>query len=146
MDFQILKKIGVFDVAKMQTIQLMDADFNTNNKHDGRMMMKHAEDYQIPLSHSTWAATNTSLVALRAAAKVWTCDLSHFQQAKPMWMIFNDAKFCYDRIVHSVAILCMASQKMPYAALYAAFSTLQKAVHHVHSSLWSIQEKLWRQA
>jgi hypothetical protein len=31
-DFQILKKIRVFDVAKMRTIQLMDADFNANKQ------------------------------------------------------------------------------------------------------------------
>jgi ribonuclease HI len=131
-DFQILKKIGVFDVAKMRTIQLMDADFNANNKHDGRMMMKHAEARQT-LSPFNMGSRKYFTSSLEAAAKVWTCDLSRFQ-AKPMWMIFNDAKSCYDRIVHSVAILCMAFQKMPYAALYVAFSTLQKAVHHVRSA------------
>jgi hypothetical protein len=96
------------------------------------MMMKHAEACQT-LSPFNMGSRKYFTSSLEAAAKVWTCDLSRFQ-AKPMWMIFNDAKSCYDRIVHSVAILCMAFQKMPYAALYVAFSTLQKAVHHVRSA------------
>jgi hypothetical protein len=80
-DFQILKKIGVFDVAKMRTIQLMDADFNANNKHDGRMMMKHAEARQT-LSPFNMGSRKYFTSSLEAAAKVWTCDLSRFQ-AKP---------------------------------------------------------------
>jgi hypothetical protein len=41
-DFQILKKLGLFDVEFMQTIQLMDSQFNATNKHFGQEMMKHA--------------------------------------------------------------------------------------------------------
>jgi hypothetical protein len=42
-DFQILKKAGVWDVAKTRTIQLMPSDFNINNKKLGRDMMIRAE-------------------------------------------------------------------------------------------------------
>jgi hypothetical protein len=45
-DFQILKKTGVWDVAKTRTIQLMSSDFNINNKKLGWDMMINAEAYK----------------------------------------------------------------------------------------------------
>ena len=43
-DVAILKKAGLYDVEKMRTIQLMHAEFNANNKHLGRMVMRNAEE------------------------------------------------------------------------------------------------------
>ena len=43
------EKLGVYDIEKMRTIQLMNAEFNMNNKMLGRDMMKAAkktEQYQ----------------------------------------------------------------------------------------------------
>ena len=34
-DVEILKKLGVYDIKKMRTIQLMNAEFNMNNKKLG---------------------------------------------------------------------------------------------------------------
>ena len=44
-DVAILKKAGVFDVEKMRTICLMNAEFNMNNKQLGRDMMANAEKH-----------------------------------------------------------------------------------------------------
>jgi hypothetical protein len=40
---EILKKAGVFNVAKMPTILLMNAELNMKNKQLRRDMMRHAE-------------------------------------------------------------------------------------------------------
>ena len=42
-DVEILKKAGVYDIEKMRTILLMNAEFNTNNKKLGQDMMQNAE-------------------------------------------------------------------------------------------------------
>jgi hypothetical protein len=42
----------------------------------------------------------------------------------------NDAKSCYDRIVHNVATLAMRSLGMPAEPILYMFDTLQRATHH----------------
>jgi hypothetical protein len=42
-DVAILKKAGVYNVEKMRTILLMNAEFNMNNKKLSREMMVNAE-------------------------------------------------------------------------------------------------------
>jgi hypothetical protein len=52
----ILKKAGIFDINKLRTIVLFEADFNQNNKHFGRSIMTHTvsngsiskEQYSVP--------------------------------------------------------------------------------------------------
>jgi len=45
MNFAIEKKPGVTDVAKMRTIQMMDAEYQASNKQVGRLAMIFAERY-----------------------------------------------------------------------------------------------------
>ena len=48
-DFEILKKLGVYDVEKMRTLQLMVAEFNMNNKKMGRDVMASTEEvHELP--------------------------------------------------------------------------------------------------
>ena len=46
-DFELLKKLGVFDVELMRTIELMAAQYNMNNKRLGRIAIRHAEKYNL---------------------------------------------------------------------------------------------------
>ena len=43
----------------------------------------------------------------------------------------NDAKGCYDRISHPIAILTLRSFGLPKRLACTLISTLQKAVHHI---------------
>jgi hypothetical protein len=43
----------------------------------------------------------------------------------------NDAKSCYDRILHSVASLCLQRLGLPEGAIVCMFSTLQNLEHTV---------------
>lgn len=55
-DVMILKKAGLYDLDKLRTIVLYEADYNYNNKFLGRAMLKHAmpldllatEQYSVP--------------------------------------------------------------------------------------------------
>ena len=91
-DVEILKNPGVYDIDKMQTITLMDATYNMNNKQLGWDLMNHAEklgnlareQYSSPKHHqSCTAATN----------KVLTMDILHmWRQAGALCS--NNAKSC----------------------------------------------------
>ena len=43
----------------------------------------------------------------------------------------NDAKGCYDRISHPIAVLVLMSYGLPQTLACTLISTLQKAVHHI---------------
>lgn len=45
----------------------------------------------------------------------------------------NDAKSCYDRILHSVAALCLRRLGLPELAIFCMFSTLQNLEHTVRT-------------
>ena len=46
-DVEILKKAGVYDIEKMRTIMLLNAEFNMNNKLLGKRMMANGERLKI---------------------------------------------------------------------------------------------------
>jgi hypothetical protein len=45
----------------------------------------------------------------------------------------NDAKSCYDRIVHSIAILCMVRLGCLFAPVVSMFKTLQSAAYKIRT-------------
>jgi hypothetical protein len=73
-DVEILKKAGVYDIDKMQTITLMDAAYNMNNKQLGRDVMKHAE-YLNNLAREQYGSRKNHQASTAATNKVLTMDL-----------------------------------------------------------------------
>jgi hypothetical protein len=131
-DFQILKKLGLFDVEFMRTIQLMDSQFNATNKHFGREMMKHAEQHKA-LAKEQFGSHKEMSSAMAALGKVLCFDLWR-QMRSSGWIICNDAKSCYDRILHGPAMIAMMRMGLPYTVVRCMFETLQQAVHHVRTA------------
>jgi hypothetical protein len=73
-DIEILKKIGVYDIEKMRTIQLMHASFNMNNKKMGRDMMYFAEQRKI-LAKEQYGSRKHHQSIIAALNKRLTMDL-----------------------------------------------------------------------
>ena len=46
----------------------------------------------------------------------------------------NDAKGCFDRIVHSVAFLCLRRFGIPEMLLQSMFSVIQNMTHHIRTA------------
>jgi hypothetical protein len=46
-DVEILKKAGFYDIEKMRTIMLINAEFNMTNKLLGHRMMANGEKFKI---------------------------------------------------------------------------------------------------
>ena len=98
------KEKGVCIVDKLRAILLMEADFNFGNKLlFGHRLMKQMENTgDIPAEqHGSRNAHRSIEVALN---RRFISDISH-QKRSDMMIAGVDAEFCYDRIVHSFAIM-----------------------------------------
>jgi hypothetical protein len=128
-DVEILKKAGIYEVEKMRTIQLMHAVFNMNNKKLGRDMMRSAEACNI-LAREQFGSRKHHQSITAALNKRLTMDILR-QRRQAGALCSNDAKSCYDRIVHNVASLAMRRTGMPAEPIRSMFATLQKLAHRV---------------
>ena len=59
--------------------------------------------------------------------------MNHMQR-KPMVLCRNDAKSCYDRIVHYIASLALQRSDMPRVPIVSMFQTIQGEEHHMITS------------
>ena len=119
----ILKRAGLFNIDKLRTICLFQSDFNHNNKHLGRQLMKHSvknnlfakEQFSVQGKKSITHALNKTLLFdnvryNKGCLAIASCDL----------------KSCYDRIAHVPAKLAVQSMGVPESPLLSLFSTLQE--------------------
>ena len=119
----ILKKSGIFDLNKLRTIVLFEADFNYNNKWLGRSMMEAAmkndqlakEQYSTPGKKSIDHALNRRLLF----------DLIRYKKSS-LAMTSCDLKSCYDRIAHVPALLALRRLGIPIEPIQSMFKTIQK--------------------
>jgi hypothetical protein len=118
-DVEILKKSGVYDVEKMRTIQLMHAAYNMNNKKMGRGMMHFAEQSKI-LAREQYGSRKHHQAITAALNKRLTMDLLR-QRRQAGALNVNDAKSCYDRIVHNIASLAIRRTGMPREPVHSMF-------------------------
>jgi hypothetical protein len=125
------KKAGFTLVEKLHTIVLFQGDFNYMNKYIGRHIMKDSEAYE----HLAWEQYGIRAgrkVIDQALDKVLSFDL--IQQARmDAAMCYNDAKSCYDRILHAIASISMQQQNVPASACICVFTTLQNLHHTVRT-------------
>jgi hypothetical protein len=116
----------------MRTIQLMHSEFNMNNKKLGRDVMAHAERFKA-LAPEQFGSRKNHHSILAALNKRLTMDLLR-QQRQAGALCANDAKSCYDRIVHNIATLAIRRLGMPAAPILSMFATLQTATHNVSTT------------
>jgi hypothetical protein len=133
-DVAILKKDGVYDVERMRTILLMNAEFNImNNKKLGRELMVNAELHgEIALEQ--YGSRRHHQCILAALNKRLTVD--NLRQARRAGApCANDAKSCYDHVVHGIATLAMRRMMGNLAnPIELMFSTLHKASHKIRTA------------
>ena len=131
-DVELLKKPGNFKVTDLRTIILYDAEFNRNNAILGRRLMAHAELHQQFAPEQYGSRKGLSAIE-HGLNKRLTYDLIR-QLRLPAALCSNDAKSCYDRIVHSVATLSMRRLGVPAEPIQSMFDTIQNMQHHVRTS------------
>jgi hypothetical protein len=131
-DVMLLKASGDLRVHKLRTILLMEADFNMNNKKLSRDGMRYAES-QSTLAPEQAGGRRRHRANETSLNSRLTCDDSRFKR-KAMAICSNDAKGCYDRIIHSIAYICLRRLGIPRTPLLSMFRTIQSMSHHVRTA------------
>jgi hypothetical protein len=130
-DCMLLKQEGNYNVEKLRTIVLFDPEANQNFKFLGRIVMAHAEQHH-QLAPEQYGSRKKKSAILHALNKRLSYDI--LRQTKVAGAVCsNDAKSCYDRILHSVAALCLRRLGLPEAATVCMFTTLQNLEHTVRT-------------
>lgn len=131
LDVMIEKKPGVRQLDKLRAILLYEADFNQNNKRLGREMLRVAEEADAVAIEQYGSRKNMS-ASDQSLNKALTFDLWR-QLRQRGALCCNDAKACYDRIVHNCASLCMQRVGTPPQPIVSMFQTIQLLEHHVRT-------------
>jgi hypothetical protein len=131
-DCMLLKQEGNYNVDKLRTIVLLfDPEANQNFKFLGRTVMAHAENHG-QLAPKQYGSRKKKTAILHFLNKRLSYDI--LRQMKTAGAICsNDAKSCYDRILHSVATMCMSHLGLPESAIVCLFTTIQKLEHTVRT-------------
>jgi hypothetical protein len=127
----LLKQEGNYRVDKLRTIILFDPEANQNFKFIGQKVMAHAEKHQ-QLAAEQYGSRKKKTAILHALNKRLSYDILR-QMKMPGALCSNDAKSCYDRILHAVASLCLRCLGLPEAAIVCMFTTLQNMEHTVRT-------------
>jgi hypothetical protein len=130
-DVMLEKKAGIRQLQTLRAILLYEADFNQNNKRLGQEILYRAEaGNSVAIeqfgSRKNMSATDQSL------NKALTFDLWR-QRRQNGALCCNDAKGCYDRIVHNCASLCLQRVRTRPHPITSMFETIQKLEHHVRT-------------
>ena len=97
----IKKKMNLNNITALRSVVLTEADFNFNNKILGRRVIQHAEDIQDIAPEQYGSRKNKSAID-QALHKRITYDIIR-QTKLPGAMCSNDAKLCYNWVLHSIA-------------------------------------------
>jgi hypothetical protein len=127
-DVMIPKKADSKHVEKLRIIVLFHSLFNMLNKKVGRQATQSAikldaiptEAYAKPGFHSNDCGLN----------KVLTYDILR-QRKTPAALCSNDAKSCYDRIIHSIANICLQQVGVQANTCQVMLGTLQQMKHYI---------------
>ena len=138
-DVEILKKAEVYDINLMRTIQLMNAELNINNKKLGRDLMMRGEKLKL-IAREQYGSRKKHQSITAALNKRLTMDLLR-QRRQAGALCSNDAKSCYDRVVHSVSSLSMRRLGMPIEPINSMFKCLQKAAHRIRTAFGVSKKK-----
>jgi hypothetical protein len=118
-------------VDKLRTIVLFDPEANCTFKFLGCAVMAHAEKHN-QLPEEQYGSRKRKTAITHALNKRLSYDL--MRQLKTAGALCsNDAKSCYDRILHSMASLCLKHLGLPEGAIICMFTTLQNLEHTVRT-------------
>lgn len=118
-------------VQNLRTINLMEPEFNFLNKVMGREVARCAEENQL-LPKEQYGSRKRHQAKHHAVNKRLLYDINRLQR-RPMILCSNDAKSCYDRIVHSIASMAMQRLGLKEQPIKCMLITLQEMDHFIRT-------------
>jgi hypothetical protein len=131
-DIMIYKKANLDRVDKLRTIVLKEADANFNDGRLGREMMIHAENHNM-IAREQYGSRKGHSSIDHAINKRLSYDILRLNRA-PGALCSNDAKSCYDRILHSIVALSMKRLGLPAPPVECMLECIQKMDHYIRTN------------
>jgi hypothetical protein len=131
-DIMIYKKINLDRVDKLRTIVLKEADANFNDGRMGKDMMNHAEKYNM-IAREQYGSRKGHSSIDHAINKRLSYDMMRLVRS-PGALCSNDAKSCYDRILHSIVALSMKRLGIPEPPIECMLKCIQNMDHYIRTT------------
>ena len=131
-DVELCKQQGNFDVTRLRTIVLLEADYNLNNKTMSRRVAQKAEQGKA-FAEEQYGSRNGHSAPDVSLNNRLTDDIMR-QTRRGGAVVSNDAKSCYDRIVHAVLSLCLQRMGVAEEPIRSLIGTMQQLTHHVKTA------------
>lgn len=128
----IQKKDRINLVTKLRTITLTEADFNFNNKLLGKQTLTFAEQHNLIAKEQYGSRKGKSAID-HAIHKRLTFDIMRQLRTNGA-LCSNDAKSCYDRIIHSIASIAYQRLGVPFPPVHCMLQSIQNMKHHIRTS------------
>ena len=119
----IHKKTNSDLVTNLRKIVLTEADFNFNNKYLGKTTLFQAEKYNAIAKEQYGSRKGKSAID-HALHKRLTYDIMRSFK-RPGALCSNDAKSCYDRVIHAVAMLAYRRLGISKPPVESMIATIQ---------------------
>jgi hypothetical protein len=128
----IQKKDKIDLVIKLRTITLAEADFNFNNKFLGKQTLEHAKKNNL-IAKEQYGSRKGKSVIEHSVHKRLTFDIMRHLRMDGA-LCSNDAKSCYNRIIHSIASLAYQHLGVPLPPVKCMLQSIQNMKHHIRTS------------
>ena len=129
LDIQLLKRSGKIGTTSLRMISCTEPDQIMNNEKIGKDAMWNGERAKVLAWDNYGGRKGMRAVEVN---QNWTLANDHIrgQQARAV-IISNDAKGCFDRIAHVVAILALRRLGIPRTAIMSMIITILQMQHYI---------------
>jgi len=132
LDIQLLKRSGKIGATSLRTISCTEPDQNMNNKKIGRDAVWNSERANVLARDNLGGRKGMWAVEVNQNSTLAN-DHIRGQPARAV-IISNDAKGCFDRIAHVVAILALRRLGIPQQAIMSMITTIQQMQHYIRTA------------
>jgi hypothetical protein len=126
------KKTNNNQIDKLRTIVLTEADYNFNNKKLGRDAIAHAERNNL-IAPEQYGSRKGKQAIDQALNKRLSYDILRMTR-QPGALCSNDAKSCYDRVLHSIVALAFRRIGIPKQPTECMLQCIQEMKHYIRTS------------
>ena len=131
-DFQLLKRSNDYRAEKLRNILLLEADQNQNYKQLGKDAMWQAERSGVTSAENYGGHKGHRAIEVSLNQRL-TADLLR-QKRKAAIICSNDAKGCFDRIVHMVAYIALRRFGIQRQPILGMIRAIQEMTHHIRTA------------
>ena len=121
-------------VRDLRTLNLLEDDFNFNNKVMAKKTLECAERNGVIPPEKCGSRKGLGAISQECNKRL-LYDLNHMQQ-RPIILCSNNAKSYYDRIFHSIASLALQRSGIPSAPIVRMLRTIQGVDHCIRTAFW----------